>query len=391
MSSIIIKPETYCKLTSWARSVTTEISWMGLVKFDGKDFRVLDVFLPKQRCHGATTEMEPDSLAEIEGKILAANKFGEDDGQGYLSWWCHTHPKMGVNPSSQDTKQMEEFAAGGWILASIFEPDSMKAKHMFMQFSETLMGKQKVYKDDLTMSIDYSVSDEQIKEWTKEGKDAVLGTPTIRSVHSRNTTHSSNYSPSSYGAQEGLYDWAYEQYGHHYNGGHQSAGVSKKNGKNSYETRSVANHPLYRLVQRTIDMPSEFQKKEANGTVFVAVPAHEVDNVYYSEKTYVLGSSEYYNAVKNWQRAYNISKDAATKERALMKCRLWCIAKGFTGVAEMDGTDIQDAIEFFNVNANWYGWDDFKVEDMRNYGWTLEVANRTHSKGVTDATKSGAY
>lgn len=115
------------KMWRWVQACDIEVGWFGLADMC-KDGNILisDVFLPRQECHAATTEINPEGLEELALQLMA-----EDDALGIpvespdyrvnkLLFWGHSHVNMGVTGSPQDDEQMRHFAERDWYVRGIF-------------------------------------------------------------------------------------------------------------------------------------------------------------------------------------------------------------------------------------------------------------------------------
>ena len=105
---ILFHPKAYEKIALIvAKGGSDEIGWLGYAEPLGQDFLVTDVFVPKQRVHSATTEIDEDGLAEHAMKLIEE---GEVDKVNQIRFWGHSHVNMSVSPSGQDDSQMEVFS-----------------------------------------------------------------------------------------------------------------------------------------------------------------------------------------------------------------------------------------------------------------------------------------
>jgi hypothetical protein len=67
-----------------------------------------NVFLPRQQASGATVEIEPDHLAEFADEYITLHG---PEAYNKLHCWGHSHHTMGVSPSSQDQKTVDQLCA----------------------------------------------------------------------------------------------------------------------------------------------------------------------------------------------------------------------------------------------------------------------------------------
>lgn len=83
-----------------------EVGWWGLVRRepDTMDFYIYKIFVPEQTVTGAETDISADAMNALAMEILNAGGNTED-----LYYWGHSHVNMGVGPSGQDERQVEEY------------------------------------------------------------------------------------------------------------------------------------------------------------------------------------------------------------------------------------------------------------------------------------------
>jgi hypothetical protein len=108
-----ILSDALMKMFIYVQECSDEIGWLGTVQAleSGRHFIIDDVFLFDQQVHGATTEITPQGLASFGEELLA-----REDGfeiWNRMQMWGHSHVNMGITPSGQDDKQMDEFAQIG--------------------------------------------------------------------------------------------------------------------------------------------------------------------------------------------------------------------------------------------------------------------------------------
>lgn len=85
---------------------SAEVGWLGLVEYyeDSNVYLVTDIFVPPQEVTGTTTEIESDAMAALANDLLDQ---GLDTSKLY--YWGHSHVNMGVSPSGQDERQLDEY------------------------------------------------------------------------------------------------------------------------------------------------------------------------------------------------------------------------------------------------------------------------------------------
>lgn len=109
------------KMRVFVDECADEIGWLGTATYDkaSHQYTIHDVYLFKQQVHATTTEIKPEGLTEFATELLA-----REDGVeiwNNLKVWGHSHVRMGLTPSGQDNKQMEEFSNIGhdWFIRII--------------------------------------------------------------------------------------------------------------------------------------------------------------------------------------------------------------------------------------------------------------------------------
>ena len=85
-SRVILQEHVKRKMYGWCNAATTEVSGVGLIRPQGRDFEVYEVFFPKQYCSTGWTELDQNSLSELM-VWLHKNKYNLED----LRYWWHTH------------------------------------------------------------------------------------------------------------------------------------------------------------------------------------------------------------------------------------------------------------------------------------------------------------
>lgn len=85
---IEIHIEKHCwqRMHGWCQAANTEVGGNGLAKWEGNIIRVYDVFLPKQYCTGAYTELDDRANSKLQGKLMDRGQNMDD----FRFWW-HTH------------------------------------------------------------------------------------------------------------------------------------------------------------------------------------------------------------------------------------------------------------------------------------------------------------
>lgn len=118
---ILIDEVALNKMFVYVAECPDEIGWLGTATFDNSEniYTIHDVYLFKQQVHATTTEIKPEGLELFATEIL-------EQPNGIEIWnnirmWGHSHVNMGLTPSAQDNKQMQEFSQIGqeWFIRLI--------------------------------------------------------------------------------------------------------------------------------------------------------------------------------------------------------------------------------------------------------------------------------
>lgn len=118
---ILIDEGALNKMFVYVDECPDEIGWLGTATYDddANIYSIHDVYLFKQQVHATTTEIKPEGLELFATEIL-------EQPNGIEIWnnirmWGHSHVNMGLTPSAQDNKQMQEFSQIGqdWFIRLI--------------------------------------------------------------------------------------------------------------------------------------------------------------------------------------------------------------------------------------------------------------------------------
>ena len=100
---VILTPEVKYEMDLIIKHCPTEVGWFGLVERTDKfTFRITKIFLPVQKVHSATCEIDPDAIVKLAMELMDT---GEDSK---LRLWGHSHVNMGVSPSGQDENMFKD-------------------------------------------------------------------------------------------------------------------------------------------------------------------------------------------------------------------------------------------------------------------------------------------
>ena len=104
MPTVYYTEEVWATIRYLVDKCPDEIGWLGLVDYDGADYLVTEIFVPKQKVSGAETDITAETMSNL---ALEIDELGKDISKLY--YWGHSHVNMGVSPSGQDESQVESY------------------------------------------------------------------------------------------------------------------------------------------------------------------------------------------------------------------------------------------------------------------------------------------
>lgn len=102
------------KLKYYVGATKLEISGIGKSEIINGDIYLRDVIIFKQKCTGASTDLDEQDMARVQYQMTKAG----DDLKNWNVWW-HSHANMGVFWSGTDTTTINEHANNGSFLVSL--------------------------------------------------------------------------------------------------------------------------------------------------------------------------------------------------------------------------------------------------------------------------------
>ncbi len=148
-----INLEVLQKMREFVHLAENEVSGLGLIRLDDGVFRVYDVFLLKQECGAASTDIDELAIAELTGKV----EHPED-----LRFWWHSHCDMGVFWSGTDEGTILEQVDVGWCLSMVLNKADEYKLRLDVQDPFPMSF------DDLSYSLSYLSNESLITECKKE-------------------------------------------------------------------------------------------------------------------------------------------------------------------------------------------------------------------------------
>ena len=102
------------EISEYVKQCSDEIGGLGTLIFDNEGTaHVEQLFMVKQKVHGATCELDPEDINRVMFEVF------EKECKGQLCFWWHSHVNMGVSPSGQDDTTMAQIGNAGYSLAMI--------------------------------------------------------------------------------------------------------------------------------------------------------------------------------------------------------------------------------------------------------------------------------
>lgn len=87
-----------------------EVGWLGTVdRLPNGDLLIDEIFVPKQKVHGAETEIDTEAYHALCHLLLESDRYADAEGNPRLIYWGHSHVDMNVSPSGQDEEQVAEY------------------------------------------------------------------------------------------------------------------------------------------------------------------------------------------------------------------------------------------------------------------------------------------
>ena len=113
IQNIWIDPVPHEKLSAWTRMAKGEVSALGLIEDAQTGPVITDVFLVKQTCTGASTDMDQADIATLMFDLAAAGQ------EARLRAWIHSHANMDVFWSKTDDDTIEGMQADPYFVSLV--------------------------------------------------------------------------------------------------------------------------------------------------------------------------------------------------------------------------------------------------------------------------------
>lgn len=161
---ITIREEVHTKIMRWVNTGTDEVSGFGRVIRTETGLEVVSAYLLDQEVGGAHTDIDGASLAKL--------MYDTRKDEGELRYWWHSHVKMPVFWSGQDTATIKELGSHGWILASVFN-QNWESRTALCYKTASEFGDSQSIADELELQILTVQDEELIAAWDAEYKAKV--------------------------------------------------------------------------------------------------------------------------------------------------------------------------------------------------------------------------
>jgi len=112
--TVWLLPEVDQRLRAWVDIASGEMSALGLVEKIAGGFLVTKIFLPKQTCGPAETELDQAAIAQLLAELDAT---GDDVAK--LRLWAHSHAAFRCFWSGTDEATVRHLANDDWTLALV--------------------------------------------------------------------------------------------------------------------------------------------------------------------------------------------------------------------------------------------------------------------------------
>ena len=112
--TVWLVPEVDQRLRHWVDIASGEMSALGMVEEVAGGFVVTKVFLPKQTCGPADTELDQGAIAQLLTELDAG-----DEEISRLRLWAHSHATFRTFWSGTDESTVRQLANGEWTLSLV--------------------------------------------------------------------------------------------------------------------------------------------------------------------------------------------------------------------------------------------------------------------------------
>ena len=179
---LVIPRDILDMIETWVASCEGEVSGLGKIVATKDGYEVKSAYLLDQMCTAAYTEIAPDAVTKLMMETIKE--------EGHLNWWWHSHAHMGVFWSATDYQQINEMAANGMCLATVFNKKG-DSRTAYAQVTDGFFGT--LFIDDITtvvrssneskMGLWLAQAAEKVKKWPEPPAAQVTGEPTNRFRH----------------------------------------------------------------------------------------------------------------------------------------------------------------------------------------------------------------
>lgn len=104
--SVTLTHRAHSKMWALVKECDIEVGWLATCTKDKDGYVIDDVYVPKQECTMASTNMTEDGQSEMLTELMEEKKF---DVIKNLNCWGHSHVDMAVFASGVDSTQTDKF------------------------------------------------------------------------------------------------------------------------------------------------------------------------------------------------------------------------------------------------------------------------------------------
>jgi hypothetical protein len=151
---VLIDFKVYQKIMHWVNKAQGEVSGLGKVIIDKGDYRVVDAILVEQQNTGASTELEPASVAKAMYEMR--------ETPGHLNFWWHSHVNMAVFWSGTDIDTIREIGQHGFVVATVFNKKNETRSAVYVKAGEIIP---EIFLDNLKTEMSTGIPKEETAQW----------------------------------------------------------------------------------------------------------------------------------------------------------------------------------------------------------------------------------
>lgn len=101
---IYYHPTAKAEIDYLVKVAPKEVGWLGTVREMDDGYMIEEIFIPEQTVSSAETDIDDNAMMTLGNELME-----RDICPSKLIYWGHSHVNMGVTPSGQDERQIDEF------------------------------------------------------------------------------------------------------------------------------------------------------------------------------------------------------------------------------------------------------------------------------------------